>query len=232
MGKTHPHFIKLPLADLRLRKELGVTVLLIKRANGTFEKFPGAETKIMKGDWMYFGVPQGEGFSSAVDGLEAKLRGDETVARSRLSSGSADMTVAASMSSSSAGRFRSLSKKDVIESGMLVEFTVEFDCFKFPEHIGAEAEIGPNGLDLRKRFGINLVGIERPSGNGGERDVEWFPFGTSTVKPGDLGLVMREPCEDGSSRPTLTDGDLTPLMESESGGWQVAVGDGGWWVDR
>merc|ERR1712008_6606 len=126
MGKTHPHFIKLPLADLRLRKELGVTVLLIKRANGTFEKFPGAETKIMKGDWMYFGVPQGEGFSNAVDGLEVRLRGDATVATTR-SSGSADMIVAASMSSSSVGRFRSLSEKDVVQSGMLVEFTAEFD---------------------------------------------------------------------------------------------------------
>merc|ERR1712048_72884 len=83
--KTHPHLIKLPLADLRLRRELGVSVLLIKRANGTFEKFPGAETKIMTGDWMCFGVPQGEGFSNAVDGLEARLKGDATVATARSS---------------------------------------------------------------------------------------------------------------------------------------------------
>jgi len=75
---NHLDLIGKPLGDLRLGKELGVTVLLIKRANGTFEKLPGAELKIMCGDWMYFGVPQGEGFLAAVDGLEAKLRGSLT----------------------------------------------------------------------------------------------------------------------------------------------------------
>jgi len=92
---------------------------------------------------------------------------------------------------------------------------VEFDCFKFPEHIGTQAEIGPNGLDMRKRFGINLVSIERCRGNGGKRKVEWFPSGTSTVEPGHLGLVMREPCKNGSSRSTLTDKDLVPLMQKK-----------------
>merc|ERR1711963_576092 len=92
----------------------------------------------------------------------------------------------------------------------------EFDCFKFPEHIGTHVEIGPIGLDMRKRFGINLEGIERPSGNQDKRDVEWFPSGTSTVEPGNLGLVIREPCADGSSRATLTDQDLVPLMQENS----------------
>jgi len=108
-----------------------------------------------------------------------------------------------------------LSKKEVIESGILVEFVVEFDFFKFPEHIGTQAEMGPKGLDMRKRFGINLVGIERPSGNDGEHDIEWFPSSTSIVEPGNLGLVMREPCVDGTSRPALTDKDLEPLMHKE-----------------
>jgi len=198
-SRNHPHLIGVPLGDLCFEKELGVTVLLIKQAKGTFEKLPGAKTKIMSGDWMYFGVPQGEGFSDAVDGLEAKLRGGVS-----------------GQASTSSGRFRSLtSKKEVIESGILVEFAVEFDCFKFPEHVGTQAEIGPNGLDMRKRFGINLVGIDRPSGNQGEHAIEWFPSGTSIVEPGNLGLVMREPCVDGSSRPTLTDKDLSPLMQKE-----------------
>jgi len=198
-SKNHQHLIGVPLGDLRLGKELGVTVLLIKQATGTFEKLPGAKTKIMCGDWMYFGVPQGEGLSYTVDGLEAKLRGVVSV-----------------QASTNPGRFRSLlSKEEVIESGILVEFAVEFDCFKFPEHIGTQTMIGPNGLDMRKRFGINLVGIERPSGNQGEHAIEWFPSGTSIVEPGHLGLVMREPCVDGSSRPTLTDKDLSPLMQKE-----------------
>lgn len=201
-SRNHPHLIGMPLGDLRLGRELGVNVLLIKRADGAFEKVPGVETKIMLGDWVYFGMPQGEGFWDAVDGLETKLRGGSSVQ--------------ASMSrSKSSGCFRSLSRKEVIESGILVEFAVEFDCFKFPEHIETQAEIGPNGLDMRKRFGINLVGIERPGGNEGEREVEWFPSGTSTVEPGNIGLVMREPCADGSSQPTLSDKDLVPLMQKK-----------------
>jgi len=201
-SRNHPHLIGMPLGDLRLGRELGVNVLLIKQADGAFEKVPGVETKIMLGDWVYFGMPQGEGFWDAVDGLETKLRGGSSVQ--------------ASMSrSKSSGCFRSLSRKEVIESGILVEFAVEFDCFKFPEHIETQAEIGPNGLDMRKRFGINLVGIERPGGNEGEREVEWFPSGTSTVEPGNIGLVMREPCADGSSQPTLSDKDLVPLMQKK-----------------
>jgi len=62
---------------------------------------------------------------------------------------------------------------------------------------------------------MNLVGIERPSGDKGKREVEWFPSGTSVVKPGHLGLIIREPCADGSSRPTLTDEDLAPLLRKE-----------------
>lgn len=199
---NHPHLIGVPLGDLHLGKESGVTVLLIKQADGTFENLPRAETKLTCGDCMYFGVPQGKGFSDAVDSLETKLRGG--------------LSVQASLPmNQSSGRFRSiLPREAAIESGILVEIPVEFDCFKFPEHIGTQAEIGPKGLDMRKRFGINLVGIERP-GNEGEHDVEWFPSGTSIVEPGNLGLVMREPCVDGSSRSTLTDKDLMTLMHKE-----------------
>jgi len=201
--RNHPHLIGVSLNDLRFGKELRVTVLLIKQANGTFEKLPGAKTTIMPGDWIYFGVPQGEGFLTALDGLDAKLRGG-------LSGKAPTSNVVKTISS---GRFRPFAKKEVLETGTLVEFAVEVDCFKFPEHLGPPAEIGPNGLDLRKHFGINLVGIERPSGKKGEFDVEWFPSATSIVESGNLGLVMREPCADGSSRPIVTDKDLAPLMQ-------------------
>jgi len=203
-NKNHSHLMEVPLGDLNLGKDLGVTVLLIKQSNGNFERVPGADTKISKGDWMYFGVPQGEGFTEAVAGLEAKLKPNQ-----------AKVPITRSQSS---GRFRPLSKKEVVESGYLVEFAVEFDCFKFPEHIGQEAEIGPNGLDLRKKFAINLVGIEslQIDQDGKEvRSIEWFPKGNSKVSPGNLGLVMREPCADGSSRPTMTDKDLMGLMHKE-----------------
>jgi len=86
-SRNHWHLIGMSLGDLRLGKDLGVTVLLIKKANGTFEKLPGAETKIMFGDWMYFGMPQGKGFSDAADGLELKLRGGYPLLPRRQSSG-------------------------------------------------------------------------------------------------------------------------------------------------
>jgi len=211
-NRNHAHLIGKQLGDLQLGKELGVTVLLIKQANGEFVRVPGADTPINRGDWMYFGVPQGEGFSDAVDGLEKKLKGVEM-----------KLSMTKSHNSDDSGRFRPLSKKEVVESGSLVEFAVEFDCFVFPPHIGPEAEVGPSGLDMRRRFSLNLVGIERElqnetgqsDGNSGNSEVEWFPSGTSKVKPGNLGLVMREPAADGSSRPTLTDKDLEPLMKKE-----------------
>jgi len=215
-SKNHPDLIGVPLGDLDFRKELGVTVLLIKQAKDAFPKLPGAQTKIMCGDWMYFGVPQGEGFLDAVDGLEAKLRGGLSEQASISASISRSHSSASISRSQSSGRFRSLlSQKEVIERGNLVEFAVQFDCFKFPEHIGTQAEIGNNGLDMRKRFGINLVGIERPSGDEGEHDIEWFPSGTSIVEPGNRGLVIREPCVEKTSRPTVTDKDLAPLMHKE-----------------
>jgi Trk K+ transport system NAD-binding subunit len=196
-ARNHSHLINQPLGKLDLGKKLGVMVLLVRRVNGSFERVPGAETKIERGDWMYFGVPQGQEFTKAVDGLESLLHRSDQCDKTERDS----------------ARFRTLSKKDVFEAGKLVEFSVEFDCFTFPQHIGQQVEVGPNGLNLRSRFGINLVGIERHKENQ-DAELEWFPRGDATVRPGDFGLVSREPCADGSSRPTLTDEDLEPLMNS------------------
>jgi len=199
INKRHQHLYEKALCDLNLGRELGVTVLLIKQASGAFQRIPSAETRISKGDWMYFGVPQDEDFTKAVEGLQTKLQ---------------PLQMYCTQSTQSEGAFRAMVKRDVVDRGVLVEFAVEFDCFRFPKHIGKRAEIGPNGLDLRKRFGINLVGIERFTGD--EREVEWFPNGASVVEPGNLGLVMREPCVDGSSQPTLTEIDLAALMQKDT----------------
>jgi len=204
--KNHSHLISKPLGELELGKKFGVTVLLIRRSDGTFEKIPGAQTQIQRGDWIYFGVPQGEEeFNNAVDGLESLLQQSPP---QRVSTGSTTPKFERQTS------FRSLSKKDVIQAGKLVEFAVEFDCFTFPKHIGERVEVGLSGLNLRSRFGINLAGIER---NGQQQDeaLEWFPSGSATVRPGDFGLVLREPRADGSSQPTLTDEDLAPLMNAD-----------------
>jgi len=200
--KNHSHIIGTQLGDLKLGRELGVTVLLVKRADGAFVTLPAADTTISRGDWMYFGVPQGETFSDAVDGLEARLRGVPDFKQST-----------SSMNSNESGRFRPLSKKEVIDTGNLVEFAVEFDSFVFPDHV-QPSEIGPNGLDMRKRFKLNIVGIERPVDDGNS-EIEWFPSATAMVQPGNIGLVMREPSPDGSSRPTLTDQDIDSLMNKD-----------------
>jgi K+/H+ antiporter YhaU regulatory subunit KhtT len=200
-AKNHKHLINKSLGELELGKKLGVTVLLVRKDNGTIERVPGVQTQIQRGDWIYFGVPQGEEFTKAVDGLETLLCGSTQ-----------QQSPTSPTDSSSICNFRSLSKRDVI-AGKLLEFTVEFDCFFFPEHIGQHVEVGLNGLNLRSRFGINLVGIERDGQEGD--DLEWFPHGEATVQPGDIGLVMREPCADGSTRPTLTDEDLASLMSAE-----------------
>eukprot|EP00419_Tripos_fusus_P061795 CAMPEP_0172927788 /NCGR_PEP_ID=MMETSP1075-20121228/217648_1 /TAXON_ID=2916 /ORGANISM="Ceratium fusus, Strain PA161109" /LENGTH=487 /DNA_ID=CAMNT_0013789063 /DNA_START=58 /DNA_END=1517 /DNA_ORIENTATION=- len=54
-ARNHSHLINQPLGKLDLGKKLGVMVLLVRRVNGSFERVPGAETKIERGDWMYFG---------------------------------------------------------------------------------------------------------------------------------------------------------------------------------
>jgi len=198
-ARNHSHLINQPLGKLDLGKKLGVMVLLVRRVNGSFERVPGAETKIERGDWLYFGVPQGQDFTNAVEGLESLLKKSDQINME---------------STEDSSRFRTVTKKDVFEAGKLVEFSVEFDCFTFPQHIGQQVEVGLNGLNLRSRFGINLVGIER-HGKNQDAELEWFPKSDAVVHPGDFGLVMREPCADGSSRPTLTDEALEPLMSGE-----------------
>merc|ERR1711933_608113 len=104
--KTHSPLINKPLGELELGKKLGVTVLLIRRANASFERVPSAQTQIQRGDWMYFGVPQGQEFNKAVDDLDLLLH--------------TNLENAPEVGRNSSGRFRSLSKKDVAE-GKLVE---------------------------------------------------------------------------------------------------------------
>jgi len=212
-AKNHKPLIGKPLRGLGL-SGLGVTVLLVSDGRGSFNKLPGAATKIEEGQWLYFGVPQGdEELSQAVEGIAQILASDGSGA-SRSASGLRED----SQSQKTSGKFRALRKEEVTVSGKLVEFTVEFDCFSFPEHIGSEALIGPTpdgkrrALDLRRAFGVNLVGIQRP----GETEPEWWPQASAAVRPGDLGLIMREPCADGSTRPTLTDADLAPLLDPEA----------------
>lgn len=67
-------------------------------------------------------------------------------------------------------------------------------------------------LNTRSNFGINLAGILRL----GERCPVWFPSPTTIVCGGDVGLVVRRPCPDGSTQPTLKDKALEALMDPDA----------------
>lgn len=209
-AKNHAHLIGKPINALGLSSGLGITVLLINYGEGSYERSPGGDTLIKENSWVYFGVPQGEGLvQKAVAGLEEVLSPHREKSFCR---------------PTRPNSFRALNKQEVVETGKLVEFTVEFDCFSFPSHIGTEAVIGcsgnktktsastpPRALHLRRAFRVNLVGIQRL----GETEPEWFPRANVVVRPDDLGLVVRLPCTDGSTQPTLTDEDLQGLMEEQ-----------------
>merc|ERR1712066_616817 len=94
-----------------------------------------------------------------------------------------------------------------------------FDCFTFPSHIGNKARLGPPAsdqqnssalaLDMRRRFKLNVAGVLRR----GSEEPEWFPGPSTEVSGGDLGLVVRKPCRDGSTQSTVLDEDLKPLLD-------------------
>merc|ERR1740138_490077 len=96
----------------------------------------------------------------------------------------------------------------------LMAFILEFDCFHFPAHIGKTAVIGykeggaATNLRLRQNFELNLAGIVKKQGT-----PLWFPGPEAIIEPGDLGLFVRCPLQDGTTEPTVTDEQLQPLMD-------------------
>jgi len=117
-------------------------------------------------------------------------------------------------------------KREVAENGAMYCIGMEFDSFRFPQHIGHVAtigkeallgarrefnDVGHTALKLKDSFNINLVGIQRV----GEDSVEWFPDQMARVSPGDLGILARCPVADGSSKPSVDEEALARLMIEE-----------------
>jgi serine/threonine protein kinase len=182
------------VGELRFRQDHNAILLLVDipgdaalKRKRSLEKSPGKDTVIEEGAWLYFGMPPNETNEDAVVGLKRALF--------------------PSMSSQTVGR-------SVNAKAGLMAFTLEFDCFTFPEHIGKKACIGSStdasvmSLNLRGNFGLNLAGIVKKN-----KEVDWFPGPLATVDPGDLGLVVRCPCQDGTTEPTVLDEQLQPMMD-------------------
>jgi hypothetical protein len=153
-------------------------------------KSPGKDTVVNQGSWLYFGMPPSEDSEEHVKALEKALFPNVN--------------------------FGTGSRSCNARHGLMA-FTLEFDCFAFPSHIGSSAAIGTSkdsstySLNLRGNFGLNLAGIVNKN-----REVTWFPGPEATVQPGDWGLVVRCPCQDGTTEPTVFDEQLQPMMDKTS----------------
>mmetsp|Transcript_76588 Transcript_76588/g.203165 ORF Transcript_76588/g.203165 Transcript_76588/m.203165 type:complete len:540 (-) Transcript_76588:287-1906(-) len=200
--------------ELRFREDHNAILLLMdspdegNSGKRVVEKVPKPHSVIKNGSWLYFGIPapkDGEDLTDdAVSGLTQAIFPDTLAARQAHVGRSTDY-----------------------KAGMMA-FQLEFDCFRFPDHIGSKAVIGfsddsgATNLNLRKIFDLNLAGIvKKPAENSkGDKDQPqakqeplWFPGPGGTVQPGDLGLVVRRPLRDGTTEPTVTDEQLQPLMD-------------------
>lgn len=179
------------LADLDFGNKYKTVVLMVDEGKDNFKEIPGANTTLEEGHWIYFGMHPGGDTEEAHRALHNALFPEGT-SKKKLSTG--DLA-------------RSIEKK----VGLL-NLTLEFDCFTFPDHVGEEAAIGIGKLNIRKNFRINLAGVVRTH-SAGSAEPEWFPDASVTVSAGDLGLVIRRPCHDGSTQPTVKDSDILDFMD-------------------
>lgn len=152
---------------------LGMSILLVIRSGDgrdghrSITSCPGAQTKLYRGDWIFFGVnkekPPDDVFKEKL-GLDPDAIFNVAAAKSR-------------------------------KVKTLVWFFPVFDVFDFKDH-HANAVVGPatfakngeNALDLRRTFELNLCGIVSPDDR-----VAWWPGPDSVIQKGDRGLIVRVP---------------------------------------
>jgi len=193
-------------------------ILLMKYSDGKYERVPGRDTKITAGSWIYFGI-----YGSVTDSSpNARKFGKARTERGQEALESICQVLYK--------RKFQPKVRDVGEQGRLVPFMPEFDIFEFPDRKGDGSKyeycLGPRvwadkqiALDVRRTMNINICGIIHVNRDGSGKESfseEWFPGVHATARPGDFGLVVRAPREDGLSEPTLDDDDLDPLIDPES----------------
>jgi len=98
-----------------------------------------------------------------------------------------------------------------------IEIFLEFDEFKFPNHcvgmtVGGR---GPDSLNLRADFKLNLAFIGRPAKRGGYDPIDITA--DTVIEPGDHGLICRVPDRDtGVCKSIVSDEMLRPLLDEAS----------------
>jgi serine/threonine protein kinase len=188
------------VVELGFREEHNAILLLMDNPSSdgksrAVEKVPKKDSVIKNGSWLYFGMP---GPKDGEDNTDKDIAG---------------LTQAI---------FPSFSQSDHIGRSTnykagLMAFNLEFDCFHFPTHIGKTAVIGfqeggaATNLRLRQNFELNLAGIVKKQDP--QAPPVWFPGPEAVIEPGDLGLFVRCPLQDGTTEPTVTDEQLQPLMD-------------------
>lgn len=199
IDERNQYLVGKSLGELHFLHDFGAIVLMIDvpaSAGTQRETHPNKDTVIPQNAWLYIGVHPSENTEDQISGL-AEVLFPSSVKRE-----------------SSACSVVSSSGRCTADKSGLMAFNLEFDCFTFPKHVGTAAVVGPkavagkSALNLRGNFGLNLAGILRPG-----FEPEWFPGPEAVVAAGDMGLVVRCPCKDGTTEPTVTDDQLQGLMD-------------------
>ncbi|CAK0804481.1 unnamed protein product [Prorocentrum cordatum] len=244
IGSQQVHLLNRTLADLKLH---ALTHVMLVRQPGTEDRFtnPSEDIRLKTGMHVYLGIPADSvDTDAAVEVVEEVFLPGRALSKRRSHDSACSEEELApcpdrpSMFPACRGslvakydlhdvtKAYARSKFEVAETGAIYAFAMEFDSFRFPQHIGHEATIGKEplrgprrefndvghiALNLKGAFNINLVGIQRV----GEDSVEWFPDPIVQVRPGDLGIVARCPMTDGSSKPSVDEEALASLMIEE-----------------
>jgi len=168
-----------------LLEERNIRVVLVQRVDRTYDTQVCSDTQFNTGDWVYFGFPSNSETEDAMT----------------------ELCQALGASRNTFGLTAHVNRRNALAAGSLVTCTLEFDCIVFPEHVGNEATIGV----AKKSFNLNILGIHRYD----QDDIEWYPAPDAIVRAGDIGLLIRQPCRDGTgtTESTVTDEVLDLFMD-------------------
>lgn len=185
----HKDILGTSIHDLHLHKRFGVIILFVEYPNGDIVTCPTRATTIEADMWIYFRVPSDDQqtIDRALDGIAGVLSGKTLAAGEGI-------------------RWSRAPDSPL----KLLAFSLELDAFQFPAHVPPKSKLGPD-LGLRTLFGVTLAGVKKA----GHAKPHWLLGSDFRVSPGDLGLIARQPCCDGSTANSVPNAVLQNLMDSE-----------------